>query len=170
MPEDGKDLDSLLAEVSDLANQAASALGSDADPAVAPAQAELAQAEPAPMGPGEADAAPSDLLTMGAAAEPPPPAPEPAPPRKRVEDPRRILRLQVPVIVELARRTMPMADILNLSSGSIIEFEKLADGELDLMINNKCVGRGMAVKVGENFGLRVRSVGSLQDRIRALGK
>ncbi|HSW46682.1 MAG TPA: FliM/FliN family flagellar motor switch protein [Phycisphaerae bacterium] len=81
----------------------------------------------------------------------------------------RILRLEVPVIVELATRSMPLAEILNLSTGAIIEFDKPADSDLDLMINNKCIGRGQAVKAGENFGLRVSNIGSLRDLIQAMG-
>jgi flagellar motor switch protein FliN/FliY len=85
------------------------------------------------------------------------------------EDPSRILNLEVPVIVQLAERTMPMADIMNLTTGAIIEFEKSADDDLDLMINNKCIGRGNAVKVGENFGLRINTIGSVRSRIKAMG-
>jgi flagellar motor switch protein FliN/FliY len=81
----------------------------------------------------------------------------------------RVLHLEVPVIVRLAERSMALSGILNLTSGAIIEFEKPADGELDLLINNKCIGHGLAVKVGENFGLRVTRIGSVQERIKALG-
>ncbi len=97
-------------------------------------------------------------------AKPDGPAPRPEP-----EDPARILRLSVPVIVRLAERTMPLDDIINLSTGAIIEFDKPAEAELDLMINNKCIGRGQAVKVGENFGLRITTIGSVRERIEALG-
>jgi len=64
---------------------------------------------------------------------------------------------------------MPLEDIINLGTGAIIEFDKPAEAELDLMINNKCIGTGQAVKVGENFGLRITSIGSVRDRIEALG-
>ncbi|HOB74982.1 MAG TPA: FliM/FliN family flagellar motor C-terminal domain-containing protein [Phycisphaerae bacterium] len=113
------------------------------------------------------------------AEEPPPPAalrpakaasrPTIPPPSSPDEDPARILRLVVPVIVRLAERTMPLEDIINLGTGAIIEFDKPAEAELDLMINNKCIGTGQAVKVGENFGLRITSIGSVRDRIEALG-
>lgn len=106
------------------------------------------------------------------AAEAPPPASHaPASPQARHdhEDPTRILHLQVPVIVRLAERTLPLGGIVSLSTGAILEFEKAADGELDLMINNRCIGKGHAVKVGENFGLRVTAIGSVRDRIHALG-
>ena len=85
------------------------------------------------------------------------------------EDLSRVLRLEVPVIVQLAERTLPLSEIVNLTTGAIIEFEKASDSPLDLLINNKCIGRGQAVKVGENFGLRLTTIGSVQDRIRALG-
>lgn len=82
----------------------------------------------------------------------------------------RILKLHVPVIVKLAERTMPLCDIVGLTTGGIIEFDRPADSELDLMINNKCVGHGQAVKAGENFGLRVTSIGSIRSRIKAMGR
>lgn len=111
----------------------------------------------------------------GVATAPPPPAPSSRAAISRPalgpvrEDPSRILRLEVPVIVRLAERTMPLSEILGLSTGAIIEFDKPSDSQLDLMINNKCIGLGSAVKVGENFGLRVTEVGSVVDRIHALG-
>lgn len=85
------------------------------------------------------------------------------------EDPERILRLKVPVIVRLAERTMPLAEIVSMTTGAILEFSKPVDADLDLMINNKCIARGQPVKVGENFGLRITSIGSVRDRIEALG-
>jgi flagellar motor switch protein FliN len=80
----------------------------------------------------------------------------------------RVLAIEVPVIVRLAERSMPVKSIMQLATGSIIEFEKAADDELDLMINNKCIGHGQAVKVGENFGLRVSRIESVKEKIDAL--
>jgi flagellar motor switch protein FliN/FliY len=81
-----------------------------------------------------------------------------------------ILRLEVPVIVRLAERQMKLADVLALVPGSIIELPKNADEPLDLLVNNKQIGRGSAAKVGENFGLRVTLVGDARARIAALGR
>ncbi len=80
-----------------------------------------------------------------------------------------ILNLSVPVIVQLGQRRMSLNDILSLGPGAIVELNRNAEDELDLMVNNKSVGLGTAVKVGENFGLRVASIGSAQERIAALG-
>lgn len=79
-----------------------------------------------------------------------------------------ILNLSVPVIVQLGHRRMSLDDVLSLGPGVIIELNRPADEELDLRVNNKTIGQGTAVKVGENFGLRVSAIGSPRERIKAL--
>lgn len=80
----------------------------------------------------------------------------------------RILKLEVPVVVRVAERQMRMEEVLALSPGSIVELNKRADDELDLLVNNKQIGTGTAVKVGENFGLRVSFIGDVRARIEAM--
>ena len=82
----------------------------------------------------------------------------------------RILRLQVPVIVKLAERRLTMSEVLRLGTGAIIEFAKASDEPLELLINNKAIGLGEAVKVGENFGLRLTQIGDLRAVIRSMGQ
>ena len=81
-----------------------------------------------------------------------------------------ILKLKVPVIVQIGRRGMTMEDVLALQPGAILELDKHADDELSLLINNKHVGAGTAVKVGENFGVRVTQAGSARQRIQAMAE
>lgn len=80
-----------------------------------------------------------------------------------------ILDMKVPVIVKVADRTLPVKSIMRLHLGSIIQFEKDAYEHIELMVNNRTVGLGQPVKVGENFGLRLIQVGDLNDMIRSLG-
>jgi flagellar motor switch protein FliN len=84
-------------------------------------------------------------------------------------DVRRIMQLQVPVIVKLAERKLNFNEVMRLGSGSIIEFFKRSDEPLELLINNKAIGLGEAVKVGENFGLRITRIGDVKQVIRSLG-
>ena len=81
----------------------------------------------------------------------------------------RILRLKVPVIVELASRRVSIAAARKLSLGMIIEFDQEADKPLDLLINNRLIGCGETVKVGEYFGLRIEQIIDRATRIRSLG-
>src|SRR5579864_1150226 len=82
---------------------------------------------------------------------------------------RRILRLQVPVIVKLAERKLQLSEVMRLGVGAIIEFIKSSDEPLELLINNKPIAVGEAVKIGENFGLRIKQVGDVKQLIASLG-
>jgi len=90
-------------------------------------------------------------------------------PQSRQPDLQRILGLTVPVCVVLAECDMRIEAILNIKVGTIIEFDVPFDSDLGLVAANREIGSGQAVKVGENFGLRVSSIGTVRERINALG-
>lgn len=80
----------------------------------------------------------------------------------------RLMKLEVPVIVRLAEKSMTVEGVTALLPGMIIELPKNAEEMLDLLVNNKVVGVGRAVKVGENFGLRVEAIGDESVRLAAM--
>jgi flagellar motor switch protein FliN/FliY len=82
---------------------------------------------------------------------------------------RRILRLEVPIIVKLAERKLNVNEVMRLGAGAIIEFFKSSEEPLQLLVNNKVIGLGEAVKVGENFGLRISQIGDVKTIVEALG-
>jgi flagellar motor switch protein FliN/FliY len=81
---------------------------------------------------------------------------------------KRILNLQVPIIVRLAERKLNVNEVMRLGTGAIIEFFKSSDEPLELLVNNKVIGVGEAVKVGENFGLRLTRVGDISQIVAAV--
>ena len=80
-----------------------------------------------------------------------------------------LLTLEVPVIVQIAERVMTVDEVTSIAPGAIIELSKPADADLEIRVNNKVIGTGTAVKVGENYGIKVSYVGDLSQRITALG-
>jgi flagellar motor switch protein FliN len=84
-------------------------------------------------------------------------------------DVRSILSLEVPIIVLLGERSMRVSEVCTLSPGAIIELPKGAEEELTLLVNNKPTGAGLAVKVGENFGIKITYIGDVRTRIAAMG-
>lgn len=82
---------------------------------------------------------------------------------------KRILALEVPVSISLAEKPMSIESILKIDVGTIVEFDVSFDAELSLYVVDQPIGRGHAVKIGENFGLRVTRIKSLDERIDALG-
>jgi flagellar motor switch protein FliN/FliY len=107
------------------------------------------------------------LKNEPAKSSPPPKQKQPSGPQAEVQ---RILRLSVPVIVKLAERRLSLQEVLRFGNGSIIEFGKSFDEPLELMINNKVIGLGETVKVGENFGLRITQIGDVKAVIKSMGK
>jgi len=81
-----------------------------------------------------------------------------------------LLDVNLPISIELGRTTMRIKDILNLGPGSVVELKKLAGEPVDLLVNNKIVAKGEVVVVDENFGLRITSLLSPEERLRSLNE
>ncbi|NNE69661.1 MAG: flagellar motor switch protein FliN [Rhodothermales bacterium] len=68
--------------------------------------------------------------------------------------------VELEVTVELGRRRMPLADILRLTSGSVLELEKLVGEPLQIFANNRFIAEGEAVVIDEQFGVRITALAS----------
>lgn len=79
-----------------------------------------------------------------------------------------LLDIPLQVTVELGRTKRSVQDILSLSSGSIIELDKLAGEPVDILVNNKLIAKGEVVVIDENFGVRVTDIISQSDRLKKL--
>ncbi len=67
------------------------------------------------------------------------------------------LLLDVPlrVSIELGRISMTLQEVLSLGRGSIIELERLAGEPVDILVNDKLIGRGEVVVIDEYFGVKI---------------
>ncbi len=81
----------------------------------------------------------------------------------------RILRIRVPLVVEIASRMSKVAEVVDFKPGTVIEFDKRSDDLLELYAAKAHIGRGEAVKVGESFGIRVLEIDTPRERIKNLG-
>ena len=50
-----------------------------------------------------------------------------------------------------------------------MEFDVPVDADLTLEVAGRPIGKGHAVKIGENFGLRILKIDPVQQRIDAMG-
>lgn len=73
------------------------------------------------------------------------------------------------VTVELGRTEKTIKEILELTSGSIVELDKLAGEPVDILVNGKLIAKGEVVVIDENFGVRVTDIVSQRDRMEKLG-
>lgn len=82
-----------------------------------------------------------------------------APGPMRADPLARLRHLPVQISVRLAEKKIPMSQLLGITPGMLITFNKSCEELLDLYINNSRYCRGEAVKIGENFGLKINQVG-----------
>jgi flagellar motor switch protein FliN/FliY len=67
------------------------------------------------------------------------------------------LLMDVPlrVSIELGRVVMTVQQLLGLGRGSIVELDRLAGEPVDILVNDKPIGRGEVVVIDENFGVKI---------------
>ena len=79
-----------------------------------------------------------------------------------------ILDVPLDISVVLGRTKKSIKDILDLSTGSLIELDKLAEEPVEILVNGKKIAFGEVVVVDENFGVRITSIVSGTERIKSL--
>ena len=72
------------------------------------------------------------------------------------------------VTVELGRTKKSIREILEFSTGSIIELDKLAGEPVDIHVNGQLTAKGEVVVIDENFGVRITEIVSPLERVQAL--
>lgn len=73
-----------------------------------------------------------------------------------------LLDVPVKLTVELGACQMPMREVLQLNSGSVVQLDKVADTPVDLFINQKRIARGEVVVVEDRFGIKITEIFSSQ--------
>jgi len=77
-----------------------------------------------------------------------------------------IMDVPLEITVELGRTHKKIKDILEFTTGTIVELDKLAGEPIDILVNGKFVAKGEVVVVmDENFGVRITDIISVENRI-----
>ncbi|MYL70985.1 flagellar motor switch phosphatase FliY [Halobacillus litoralis] len=79
-----------------------------------------------------------------------------------------LMDIPLKVTVELGRTKRSVREILELSSGSVLELDKLAGEPVDIHVNEKLMAKGEVVVIDENFGVRVTDILSPKERLTKL--
>jgi flagellar motor switch protein FliN/FliY len=79
-----------------------------------------------------------------------------------------LLDVELAVTLRFGRREMLMKDILELSSGSVIELDRQVSEPVDLLVDRRVIAKGEVVIVDGNYGLRVTEVASREQKIACL--
>lgn len=69
-----------------------------------------------------------------------------------------VMDVELNVSLRFGQRKLPLREVLALSSGSVIELDRMVDEPVELFLDDKLIARGEAVIVDGNYGLRVTEI------------
>jgi len=69
-----------------------------------------------------------------------------------------VMDVELNVSLRFGQRQLPLREVLDLGSGSVIELDRMADEPVELYLDGKLIARGEAVVVDGNYGLRVTEI------------
>lgn len=88
-----------------------------------------------------------------------------SPPHPNLE---RILDIPLGITVRLGQTVKTVQEIVTVTPGCILEFDRLAGDPVDIVLNGKLIARGEVVVADEHFGIRVTQIVSPQERIKKM--
>lgn len=62
------------------------------------------------------------------------------------------------VSAELGRTRMPVAEILQLNVGSVVELDRTAGSPVDVVVNGSLIARGEVVVIDDEYGVRITEI------------
>ncbi|MGO9339063.1 MAG: flagellar motor switch protein FliN [Terracidiphilus sp.] len=69
-----------------------------------------------------------------------------------------VMDVELSVSLRFGQRQLPLREVLELASGSVIELDRQVDDPVELLLDGKVIARGEAVIVDGNYGLRVTEI------------
>jgi flagellar motor switch protein FliN/FliY len=69
-----------------------------------------------------------------------------------------VMDVELNVSLRFGQCQLPLRDVLDLNSGSVIELDRDVDDPVELLLDGKVIARGEAVIVDGNYGLRITEI------------
>lgn len=75
----------------------------------------------------------------------------------------RLMDVVVSITIELGATEMPLGQVLELGSGSVVKLDRVVGDPVDILVNHELVGQGEVVVVDDCFGVRVTQLVDAQE-------
>ncbi|MDY6820654.1 MAG: FliM/FliN family flagellar motor switch protein [Deferribacterota bacterium] len=79
-----------------------------------------------------------------------------------------LLDIEVPVAVKIGTTKVYLKDLLNFTSGNVIELKESVNEPVELVVNNKTIAYGEVVVADGYFGLKIKEILKKDERIKHL--
>ena len=79
-----------------------------------------------------------------------------------------LLDVELDATLRFGCREMPLAEILDLGPGDVVQLDRHIADPVDLIVGDKIVARGEVVLINGNFGLRITEVAAPRKRLESI--
>lgn len=79
-----------------------------------------------------------------------------------------LLDVELDASLRFGSREMPLAEILDLGPGDVVQLDRHVADPVDLIVGDKIVARGEVVLINGNFGLRITEVAAPRKRLESI--
>jgi flagellar motor switch protein FliN/FliY len=69
-----------------------------------------------------------------------------------------VMDVELNVTLRFGQRRLPLREVLDLTSGSVVELDRQVDEPVELVLDGRVVARGEAVIIDGNYGMRITQV------------
>jgi flagellar motor switch protein FliN len=89
--------------------------------------------------------------------------------RQNMADMELMLDMELPITVSIGTTQIPLRDVLKLTTGSIVELDRLISDPVDILVSNRVIARGEVVVIEGNYGVRILEIVSRSERMALRG-
>lgn len=79
-----------------------------------------------------------------------------------------LLDIGLSVKVRIGQKRMLLKDVISMDIGSVVELNQLASDPLEILVNDKIIGKGEVVVVDGNFAIQITEIGTKKERLESL--
>lgn len=79
-----------------------------------------------------------------------------------------LLDIGLSVKVRIGQKRMLLKDVISMDIGSIVELNQLASDPLEILVNDKIIGKGEVVVVDGNFAVQITEIGTKKERLDSI--
>lgn len=87
--------------------------------------------------------------------------------RKRL-DMEQLQDVSLPIKLVLGSTRLTIRELLQLKTGKVLNLDRFAGEPIDLVVNDKVIARGEVVVVDDQFGIRIMTLLSPEERLKQM--
>ncbi len=76
--------------------------------------------------------------------------------------------VKLPIRLILGTSKLKIRELLDLKTGKVVELDRLAGETVDFVVNNKVIAKGEVVIIEDNFGIRLVTLLSPEERLKLM--